>query len=153
MASPPIPPSLDEIGSRPFSFYPPIVQVEHNEWLFRKGTWSEVQVVNSRSGDEFWIPRRFLGEVGRVEDPVVIVGLNRELELKGGMVVPCQRRVIKMPAVGVQERTAGPIEQETDGHGLGIRLEQSDRRMVKLILVAVSTLVVLYLLALSFIHV
>ena len=32
---------------------------------------------------------------------MLIVGLNRELEYKGGMVVPFQRRVIEMPvAVG-----------------------------------------------------
>jgi hypothetical protein len=30
MASPPIPPSLDHLAARPFSFYPPIVNIEHN---------------------------------------------------------------------------------------------------------------------------
>ena len=58
MASPPIPPSLDHLATRPFSFYPPIVNVEHNEWLFRKATWSEILVVNCRSSAEIWIPRR-----------------------------------------------------------------------------------------------
>src|ERR1035438_9417998 len=63
MASPPIPPSLEHLVTRPFSFYPPIISVEHNEWLFRKASWSEIQVVNCRSGTEIWIPRRFVGEV------------------------------------------------------------------------------------------
>src|SRR5205823_9005859 len=79
MASPPIPPSLDHLITRPFSFYPAIVNIEHNEWLYRKATWSEILVVNCKSASEVWIPRRFLGDVSRVDDPVLIVGLNREL--------------------------------------------------------------------------
>src|SRR5918912_1057136 len=97
MASPPIPPPLQHLTTRPFSFYPPILNIEHNEWLFRKATWSEILVVNCKSGNEIWIPRRFLGEVSRIEDPVLIVGLNRELEYKAGAVWPYQRRVIEMP--------------------------------------------------------
>jgi hypothetical protein len=101
MSLPPIPPQLEHLGIRPFSFYPAILHIDHNEWLFRKATWSEVLVVNCKSGEEIWIPRRFLGEVSRVEDPVLIVGLNKELEYKGGSVWPVQRRVIEMPlAVG-----------------------------------------------------
>ena len=36
---------------------------------------------------EVWIPRRFVGEVSRIDDPVLIVGLNRELEYqrRGGL--------------------------------------------------------------------
>jgi hypothetical protein len=148
MASPPIPPSLDHLVTRPFSFYPPIVNIEHNEWLFRKATWSEIQVVNCRSGAEVWIPRRFVGEVARVEDPVLIVGLNRELELKSGMVLPYQRRIIEMPvAVGAPIGTVGRSEPAPV---VGIRLEPSDRRIVRLILIAVAVLIVLYLVALSF---
>jgi hypothetical protein len=151
MASPPIPPSLDHLVTRPFSFYPPIVNVEHNEWLFRKATWSEIQVVNCRSGAEIWISRRFVGEVARVEDPVLIVGLNRELELKSGMIVPFQRRVIEMPiAVGAPAPAAGSVERTEPAPVVGIRLEPSDRRFVKLILIAVATLVVLYLVAINF---
>jgi hypothetical protein len=153
MASPPIPPSLDHLATRPFSFYPPIVHIEHNEWLFRKATWSEIQVANCRSGAELWIPRRFLGEVARVEDPVLIVGLNRELELKGGMVIPCQRRIIEMPVAGYPMRTPVVEENNAPAAAMGIRLEQSDRRMVRAALLAVATLVVLYLVALSFIRV
>ena len=70
MASPPIPPQLDHLITRPFSFYPPIIGIEHNEWLYRKASWSEILVVNCKSGEEIWISRRYIGEVSRVDDPV-----------------------------------------------------------------------------------
>lgn len=152
MASPPIPPSLDHLAARPFSFYPAIVNVEHNEWLFRKATWSEIQVVNCRSAEEIWISRRFVGEVSRIDDPVLIVGLNRELELKGGMIVPFQRRIIEMPvAVNAPIPARGGAEERNQpAPVVGIRLEASDRRSFKLILVAVGSLVALYLVAVGF---
>src|ERR1700761_5083529 len=134
MASPPIPPSLEHLAARPFSFYPPIVNLEHNEWLFRKATWSEIQVVNCRSAEEVWIPRRFVGEVSRVDDPVLIVGLNRELELKGGLIVPFQRRIIEMPlAVNapIPSRGAGE-ERSQPAPVVGIRLEPTDRRVFRM---------------------
>ena len=106
MASPPIPPSFDHLATRPFAFYPPIVNVERNEWLYRRATWSEILVVNCKSAQEVWIPRRFVGEVSRVEDPILIVGLTKELEYKGGVVWPFQRRVLQMP-VAVQEKLPG----------------------------------------------
>ncbi len=87
MSLPPISP-LEHLGNRPFSLYPPILNIEHNEWFFRRGTWSEILVVNSRDGQEIWIPRRFLGEISQIEDPVVIVGLVKELEYKAGAVWP-----------------------------------------------------------------
>jgi hypothetical protein len=143
---------LDHLVTRPFSFYPPIVNIEHNEWLFRKATWSEIQVVNCRTGSELWISRRFVGEVARIEDPVLIVGLNRELELKGGMVVPYQRRIIEMPmAVNAPMPSAGTADERNEpAPVVGIRLEPSDRRIVKLILTAVGAFVVIYLAAISF---
>src|SRR5437588_1356400 len=147
MASPPIPPSLDHLVTRPFSFYPPIVNVEHNEWLFRKANWSEIQVVNCKSATEIWIPRRFIGEVSRVDDPVLIVGLNRELEYKGGMIVPFQRRVIEMPlAVGGPSLASESGERGAAAPVVGIRTESAtDTRMFKLIGVAVVVAIILYL--------
>jgi hypothetical protein len=136
MASPPLPPSLEHLATRPFSFYPPILNIEHNEWLFRKATWSEILVVNCKSGTEIWISRRFVGEVSRVDDPVLIVGLNRELEYKGGAVWPYQRRVIEMPlAVGGLSTSAPARSPDRSGAApiVGIRLESNDRRIVKLI--------------------
>jgi hypothetical protein len=146
MASPPIPPALHQLSTRRFSFYPPIVNVEHNEWQFRKTTWSEIQVVNCRSGEEIWISRRYVGEVSRIDDPVLIVGLYRELELKGGLVVPFQRRIIEMPAAVNAPRGGG---RSAPAPVVGIRLERKDRRIFKLILIAVAGLAVLYLLAVS----
>src|ERR1039458_7762178 len=80
MSSPVIPPPLEALRNRPFSFYPAILNVEHNKWQYRKATWSDVLVVDARTGQEIGIPRRFLGEISRIEDPVVIVGLLKELE-------------------------------------------------------------------------
>ena len=151
MASPPIPPQLDHLVTRPFSFYPAIVGIEHNEWLYRKANWSEIQVVNCKSGSEIWISRRFIGEVSRVDDPVLIVGLNRELEYKAGMVVPFQRRVIEMPvAVGGSPAMVTDGERPVRAPIVGIRVASStDRRIVKFIGVAVAIAVVICILAVS----
>jgi hypothetical protein len=133
MSLPPIS-ALEHLGNRPFSFYPPVLNIEQNEWFFRRGTWSEILVVNSRSGAEVWIPRRFLGEISQIEDPVVIVGLVKELEYKAGAVWPHQRRVIEMPvAVGERPRTLPP-PGDSPAPVIGIRTESvTDRRMGKLV--------------------
>jgi hypothetical protein len=150
MASPPIPPSLEHLATRPFSFYPPIINVEHNEWLFRKATWSEIQVVNCKSGAEVWISRRFVGEVSRIDDPVLIVGLNRELEYKGGAVWPLQRRVIEMPvAVGGLPMPSSPSDRGAPARVVGIRLESSDKRIFKLIGGVLAAAIFLYIVAVN----
>ena len=126
MSSPVIPPPLEALRNRPFSFYPAILNVEHNKWQYRKATWSDVLVVNARTGQEIWIPRRFLGEISRIEDPVVIVGLLKELEYKEGAVWPYQRRVIEMPiAVGASVRPPSPAQQTGPAPVVGIRLESN----------------------------
>ena len=108
MAISPLPPHIEQLGRRRFSFYPPILGIEHNEWMYGSANWSEIQVINAHSGAEIWVPRRFLGEVSRVEDPILIVGLKRELEIRQGVVWPHQRHVIEMPVaelpVAVNER-------------------------------------------------
>jgi hypothetical protein len=98
MSDSPIPPPLEPMSRRPFSFFPPILNIEHNEWRFRKATWSEVLVANAKSDLEIWIPRRLLGGVSSVDDPVMIVGLVKELEYRAGSVWPHERRVLEMPA-------------------------------------------------------
>ncbi len=126
MPPPPISPSLETLGDRPFSFYPPIVNIEHNEWQFRKTTWSEVLVVNRKTGGELWIPRRYFGEISRIDEPVVIVGLTKELEYKGGTVWPFQRRVIEMPAAGTAAPpatgAAGPVPTKGTESPTDVRL-------------------------------
>ncbi|MEO8373480.1 MAG: hypothetical protein ABI806_30125 [Candidatus Solibacter sp.] len=151
MASPPIPPQLDHLITRPFSFYPPIVAIEHNEWLYRKASWSEILVVNCKTSEEIWISRRYVGEVSRVDDPVLIVGLVRELEYKGGMVVPYQRRVIEMPvAVGGNPSSPSGPERPAPGLIVGIRMSSvQDKRVFRLIGAAVTLAILLYVLAVT----
>src|SRR5580693_366931 len=135
MSIPPIPPPLDHLGARPFSFFPAILNIEHNEWLFRKATLSEVLVYNVKSGEELWMPRRFLGEIARIEDPVLIVGLVKELEYRGGVVAPHRRRVIEMPlAVGDRMHTTA-VPRPQPAPVVGIRLEPgTETRIGRLIL-------------------
>lgn len=141
----PAPLSIEDLKERPFSFYPPILNIEHNEWRFKKSTWSEALVVNSMTGEEIWIPRRYLGEISRVDEPVVIVGLNRELQFKGGTVWPYQRRVIVMPpAVGSRppaqgEAAAPPTPPKR-------REMAADRRVLLLVGMALLVAVAAYLL-------
>jgi hypothetical protein len=118
----PLPTPLQQLGGRRFSFYPPIRNIDHNEWLYRRSTWSESVVVNMRSGDEVCIPRMFIGEVSITEDPVIIVGLTRELEWNEGVVVPHQRRVIELP-VAVNDMRPGPVRQSRPAQVVNIRLE------------------------------
>ena len=58
------------------------MNVEHNEWIFRGATWNEIRVVNTKTAGEVFVPRRFLGAMSLVGEPVVIVGLLKELEYK-----------------------------------------------------------------------
>ncbi len=141
-----IPQSLDELIGRQFSFYPPIVAVDHNEWVFVRGTWSEVLVHNSKTNIEVWIPRAYLGELSKVDEPVMIVGLRRELEFKGGAVWPYSRRILDMPrplhahAAGeTPVRPSPPSSLRRDGGA-----ESRVGRLVALVLAAgiVFTLVV-----------
>jgi hypothetical protein len=97
MAEEPIPPPIEQFPDRPFSFFPPILNIGHNQWRFRRSSWAELLVVNSKTGMELWISRRFIGDISEVDEPVMIVGLNKELEYTAGNLVPHTRRVIEMP--------------------------------------------------------
>ncbi len=96
MSANPIP-ELEGLRGRAFSFYPPILNIEHNEWRMLEATWSEILVHNTKDDKEIWVPRRFLGALSRVDEPVMIVGLERELEFTAGILRPHERRVISMP--------------------------------------------------------
>jgi hypothetical protein len=135
MPVPPIPPPIENLGHRPFSFYPPILNAGHNEWHFRKATWSEVLVANAQSGQEIWISRRFFGEISRIDEPVVIVGLTKELEYAAGQVLPHIRRIIEMPrAVNDTVRMSTPAEAPKPAPVVGIRLEsRAESRIGRLI--------------------
>jgi hypothetical protein len=118
MPEPSSPEWLEHLSGRPFAFYPAIVGVEHNEWRLRRATWSEILVANTREDLEVWIPRRYFGAVSRVEDPVMIVGLTRELEYKAGAVWPYERRVLEMPRVPEAVRYPAPSEPARPPSGL-----------------------------------
>ncbi|HTQ56582.1 MAG TPA: hypothetical protein VMI94_19080 [Bryobacteraceae bacterium] len=134
MSSPVIPPPIEDLRHRPFSFYPAILNIEHNQWQYRKATWSDVLVVNARTGLEISIPRRFLGEISSIEDPVVIVGLLRELEYREGAVWPYQRRVIEMPvAVGARGGAPAPEPRTGPAPVVGIRLERNESHIFRLV--------------------
>src|SRR6202044_3269587 len=124
MAVPPIPPPLAQLGRRPFSFYPAILNAGHNEWVYRSATWSEVLVRNTKTNEEVSVPRRYLGEISRVDAPVMIVGLLAELEYGAGVVWPAERRVIEMPrAVNDAPRPRLAQAQAARATVVGIRLE------------------------------
>jgi hypothetical protein len=88
---------LEELRHGRFSFYPAIVGVQHNEWILRRATWSDILVANAKTSEEICIPRRFVGEVSSIEAPFRIVGLIKELEYREGVVLPHRRIVIEMP--------------------------------------------------------
>lgn len=108
MPAPHIPTPFEDLGPRPFSFYPPIRNLDHNEWVFQRAHWNEIQVVNTKSGQELCIPARFLGGVSSIEEPVVIVGLVKDLEYREGVVVPHVQRVLQMPAARAVNGDARP---------------------------------------------
>lgn len=151
MPSPLLPPSFEDIGERTFSFYPPIIGVEHNEWQLRQVTWSEFLVSNTLTGAEVWISRRFVGEVSRVEDPVMIVGLQRELEWKAGQVVPHTRQVIEIPRAVNQSHTHPPPADLRPAPIVGIgRSPGTESRVGRLLAGAVLGAIVLCVLAVAF---
>jgi hypothetical protein len=137
-----IPTPFDQLGSTPFSFYPPIVNIEHNEWVFRRATWTEIDVVNTKTAAELTVPRRFLGEISVVEEPVVIVGLIKELEYREGVIYPHVRRVIEMPrAVNDSPRPRIRAPQPAEpAPVVAIRLESGSRSRTALGAVAAGLL-------------
>jgi len=144
MPGPPIPASFENLRHRPFSFYPPIVNVEHNEWILRRANWTDFQVINTKTRVELCVPRRFVGEGALVEEPVMIVGLAKELEYREGVVLPHVRRVIEMPRAvnaGVGAPVMGPPRSAPV---VGIRIEAAPgTRVWRLVVAAVAAGVLL----------
>ena len=148
MPGPSIPPPIAQLGARPFSFYPAIVNIQHNEWLYQSATWSEVLVRNTGTNETVSIPRRYVGDFSRVEAPVMIVGLLAELEYRAGAVCPAKRRVIQMPLAvnhagndAVHDAVAAHPPRARTGPApvIGIRLEDGPRsRIPKMVLGGVA---------------
>jgi hypothetical protein len=146
-----LPPSIEQLGDRTFSFYPAIVGVEHNEWLFREATWSEVLVVNVKSKQEIWVPKRFIGQVAKVDEPIAIVGLTKEIEFRSGSIVPFSRRVIEMPRAVNEGPRPGADDPQPEGTAKAPSAFQSvagissgaDSKISKMLLIAIGVAVVL----------
>jgi len=131
----------------PFSFYPPIRNIEHNEWRLKEETWSEIHVVNAKTGLELWIPRAYLGEASCIDQPVMIVGLTRELEYKAGTVWPYSRRVIEMPAVvSPPPAETAPLSVKAASTTEARSKRGPESRVSRLILTALVLSILVYLL-------
>lgn len=146
MSAPLVPSPLDYIGRRTFAFYPPIVNVAPNSWMLGSGGWSEVQVINSKTGQELWIPRQYIGSLSE-QDNSIVVELIHDLAWRDGEVAPKSKtRLIEMPlpAGDVPQRHSGPASV------VGIRLESQSRSVFQRtgFRVGVAVLFVLGLLAL-----
>ena len=143
MASEPPQSPLAGLESRRFSFYPAIRGIEHNEWTLQDSTWSEIQVRNGSTGDEFWIPRRHLGGASSTDSPVVILGLRRELEYKAGGVYPYRKIITEMPSTRAsrvpQEATAPPPKQQF--------VTGADAKTLRLLAIAVGGTLIVGLIA------
>jgi hypothetical protein len=99
-------PRFAELAGRTFAFFPAVRNIEHNEWTLEKETWSEVLAKNARTGQEIWVPRSHIGKVSSADTPILIVGLLRELQFKGGGVSPFRQQVVSMPSPGGASRPA-----------------------------------------------
>ncbi len=137
-------PPLDQLRDREFSFYPSIGNFETNLWRLRDANWNEFLVENQADQSQFWVPRRYLGEVSATDRPVMIVGLNRELDYRAGAVWPVQKRVITMPRPPAGEKAA-PLPETTPTSALaeGLRLNDSERKVGRLVLYALAGALVL----------
>src|SRR5438132_7428930 len=97
MSAPLMPSPLDHIGRQQFSFRPAIKNADPNEWMLAIVSWSEIKVVNPRTGREIWIPRHYIDAVSDASGPMLVVRLTKELEYSAGALHPRVKRVIEMP--------------------------------------------------------
>lgn len=153
MSSTPVPPPFDQLLGRPFSLYPPIVGIEHNEWTYRSGTWAEVLLANTKTGGEIWVPRRFIGGLSTVDEPVMIVGLHKELEYTAGQILPHVRRVIQMPRA-VNDTFRRPEAERVEASGaaavVGIRLESgAEGRVGRFVMITLAVGIILCILGVT----
>ena len=138
MFVPPVPPPLTDLGQQPFRFSPPILGSAHNEWIRGQAHWNDVQFVNRKTGQEAWIPRRFLGSVSFTDDGDAIVRLVKELELRNGLVTPLRPRIIEMP---LSSPMPEPVASVHTGPArvVSIRLERdSESRAGRLLLASLA---------------
>lgn len=147
----PYPPPLDQLSGREFSFHPSIGNLETNLWKLLEANWAEFLVENEGDQTQVWVPRRYLGEVSASDRPVMIVGLNRSLDFKAGQVWPVQKRVIEMPRVPAGE--VADVEAPASAQGMrppGLRLDAAEKKVGRLILVALAGSVLLVTLVIAY---
>ncbi len=53
--------------------------------------------MNAAQELEVWVPRKYIGGISSSDSPVLIVGLNRELQFQAGSVWPYREKVVMMP--------------------------------------------------------
>jgi hypothetical protein len=141
MSEPTIPAPEETLAERPFSFYPAIVNIEHNEWRYLKSSWSELLVENTGDQRQLWVPRRYLGEISSVDEPVMIVGLVKELSYQGGALWPADRRVVTMPPPVMAERPSAPLPEPPPKPALGFDKDESKiGKLIGLVLVGAIAL-------------
>ena len=153
MSVPTVPPPLAHLGRRPFRFQPALSNVPENEWIYRRATWSEILVHNTKTQEEISIPRHFLGAISRVDEAVALVSLTKELECRAGTVWPVERRVIEMPrAVNDSVRVAAPAPARYRlAPVIGIRVESNtESRLGRTVLAGIALGIVGCVLAVSF---
>jgi hypothetical protein len=104
-------------------------------------------VANTGSDLVVAVPRRYFGQISQVEEPVMIVGLSRELEYKTGSVWPTERKVLAMPPKVVQmRRPAGSAETEPKSPGglkaiMGLGDTGTDTRISRMIMTVFGAVV------------
>ncbi len=150
MSAPLMPSPLDHIGGHHFSFFPPIRNAEPNEWILAVVSWSEIKVINARTGREVWMPRQYIHSVS-FGGPVPAVGITKELEYSGGTLRPRVKYVIEMPLAAHETRVA-PAAPRLPGPApvIGIRLEDREDSPTNkaLVLTGIGAIVVSVLAAL-----
>ncbi|MGI9072537.1 MAG: hypothetical protein ACR2JB_14760 [Bryobacteraceae bacterium] len=125
MLAPLLPSPLDQMGRQHFSFCPAIKNADPNEWMLALSSWSEIKVVNPRTGREIWIPRQYIDGVSYASHPMLVIRLTKELEYRAGALWPRVQRVIEMPNTADSGSMINAVKNRVPGPApvLGIRLE------------------------------
>src|SRR5947209_7617324 len=127
MSAPLIPSPLDYIGRTHFAFCPAIKNADPNEWMLATISWSEIKVVNARTGRELWMPRHYIDGVSCAAGPMLMVALTKELEYCAGALRPRVKRVIEMPSPASDGGTSRPAPRfGGPAPVVGIRLENRE---------------------------
>lgn len=142
MSAPLIPSPLDQLRWRPFSFYPAIKSAGPNEWLFSVVAWSEIQIVNCRTGRAIWIPQRYIGAVTERAGSIPAVHVTKELEYRANALWPRVKRVIEIPVSA--DRSTGtpsprPDASQSPAPVIEIRLQNRAVLRISKLLAAVAS--------------